>query len=54
MADEMEALAMKQPGFIAVESARSSNREGITVSYWESEVRSSSDSRCGEVAYFGT
>ena len=33
MADQMEALAKKQVGFLGIESARSS--VGITVSYWE-------------------
>lgn len=34
MADQMEALARQQPGFLGVESAREA--VGITVSYWES------------------
>lgn len=34
MADDMEKLARKQPGFIDFESARSGL--GIAVSYWES------------------
>lgn len=34
MAEQMEALAKLQPGFISIESAR--NKIGITVSYWES------------------
>lgn len=34
MADKMELLAKKQPGFIGIDSAR--NEVGITVSYWES------------------
>jgi heme-degrading monooxygenase HmoA len=34
MAEFMEQLAKKQPGFIGVESAR--QEIGITVSYWES------------------
>lgn len=34
MADKMVTLARKQPGFIALESAR--DEIGITVSYWES------------------
>ncbi|AKA34851.1 antibiotic biosynthesis monooxygenase family protein [Flagellimonas lutaonensis] len=34
MAEEMEALARKQPGFIGFESARSGL--GISISYWES------------------
>ena len=33
MADKMEQLAKKQPGFIGMDSAR--NEVGITVSYWE-------------------
>ncbi|SIP98453.1 antibiotic biosynthesis monooxygenase family protein [Maribacter ulvicola] len=34
MAEFMELLAKKQPGFIGIESAR--EKTGITVSYWES------------------
>ncbi|AEM70205.1 MAG: antibiotic biosynthesis monooxygenase [Muricauda sp.] len=34
MAEEMETLARKQPGFLDIESAR--DGLGITVSYWES------------------
>lgn len=34
MAQQMEALAKQQEGFIGIESAR--NEIGITVSYWES------------------
>lgn len=33
MADEMEALAKKQKGFLGIESARQDL--GITVSYWQ-------------------
>ena len=33
MAELMEMLARKQPGFIGIESAR--NEIGITVSYWK-------------------
>lgn len=36
MADEMERLARRQPGFIDIESARGTDGFGITVSYWES------------------
>jgi heme-degrading monooxygenase HmoA len=35
-ADEMVALASKQPGFLGVETARGADGIGITVSYWES------------------
>jgi heme-degrading monooxygenase HmoA len=34
MANEMEALARQQPGFLGFESAR--NDLGISVSYWQS------------------
>lgn len=34
MANEMEALAKLQPGYLGIESARS--ELGITVSYWQS------------------
>ncbi|MGE7690259.1 antibiotic biosynthesis monooxygenase family protein [Lysinibacillus sp. NPDC097214] len=36
MAEVMDELAQKQPGFIRIESARNSEGKGITVSYWES------------------
>ncbi|MFJ8513233.1 antibiotic biosynthesis monooxygenase family protein [Lysinibacillus xylanilyticus] len=36
MAEVMDELAQKQPGFIRVESARNTDGKGITVSYWES------------------
>jgi heme-degrading monooxygenase HmoA len=35
-ADEMVALAARQPGFLGVETARGDDGVGITVSYWES------------------
>jgi heme-degrading monooxygenase HmoA len=38
MAEAMDALARRQPGFLGVESARGADRVGITVSYWESEA----------------
>lgn|SRR5690606_1669409 len=34
MAEKMEVLAKKQPGFLGMDSAR--NDVGITVSYWDS------------------
>lgn len=34
-ADRMMQLARQQPGFLGVESARSADGFGITVSYWE-------------------
>ena len=37
MADRMVELASQQPGFLGVESARTADGLGITVSYWESE-----------------
>ncbi len=36
-AAEMDALARQQPGFLGFESARGTDRLGITVSYWISE-----------------
>jgi heme-degrading monooxygenase HmoA len=36
-AAEMAELAMRQPGYLGVESARGGDRLGITVSYWASE-----------------
>jgi heme-degrading monooxygenase HmoA len=35
-ADEMVALASRQPGFLGVETARDAAGLGITVSYWAS------------------
>ena len=37
MADSMDALASQQPCFLGVETVRSADGLGITVSYWESE-----------------
>ncbi|MXR36805.1 antibiotic biosynthesis monooxygenase family protein [Craterilacuibacter sinensis] len=37
MADAMVALAAQQPGYLGVESVRSDDGFGITVSYWASE-----------------
>ena len=37
MAQRMVELAAQQPGFLGVESARTPDGLGITVSYWESE-----------------
>ncbi len=36
-ADDMEALAAEQPGYLGIESVRDSAGAGITVSYWASE-----------------
>ena len=36
MADRMVELAAQQPGFLGVESARTTDGLGITVSYWSS------------------
>ena len=38
MADEMDAQARRQPGFVDVESARGADGFGITVSYWATEA----------------
>lgn len=38
MAEKMFELASQQPGFLGVESVRSADGLGITVSYWESET----------------
>jgi heme-degrading monooxygenase HmoA len=37
MAERMVELAAQQPGFLGVESARTPDGLGITVSYWASE-----------------
>ena len=34
MADRMDELARRQPGYLGIESARGADRLGITVSYW--------------------
>lgn len=36
MAGRMVELASRQPGFLGIESVRSADGVGITVSYWES------------------
>jgi len=36
MADRMAELAAQMPGYLGIESARSDDGLGITVSYWES------------------
>jgi heme-degrading monooxygenase HmoA len=38
MADRMFELASVQPGFLGVQSARGTEGNGITVSYWQSEA----------------
>ena len=38
MADRMEKLASEQPGYLGIESARSDDGLGITVSYWKDEA----------------
>jgi heme-degrading monooxygenase HmoA len=38
MAERMESLASEQDGFWGLESARSADRVGITVSYWRDEA----------------
>lgn len=37
MADKMAELAVRQPGYLGVESTRDSNGLGITVSYWRDQ-----------------
>ncbi len=38
-ADEMDALAQQQPGYLAIESVRDpETRRGITISYWQDEA----------------
>jgi heme-degrading monooxygenase HmoA len=37
MSEKMVEMAAQQPGFLGVESARTADGLGITVSYWESE-----------------
>jgi heme-degrading monooxygenase HmoA len=38
MAEDMERLALAQPGCLGAESARDADGFGITVSYWQSEA----------------
>jgi heme-degrading monooxygenase HmoA len=38
MAQRMVDLAVRQPGFLGVESVRGDDGFGITVSYWQSEA----------------
>lgn len=37
MAEDMDLLAARQPGYLGVESARDTEGFGITVSYWSDE-----------------
>lgn len=37
-AQRMETLAVTQPGYLGIESARGADGLGITISYWESEA----------------
>jgi heme-degrading monooxygenase HmoA len=37
MAQRMEELAERQPGFLGIESVRGADGQGITVSYWQTE-----------------
>ncbi|KAA3613975.1 MAG: antibiotic biosynthesis monooxygenase [Calditrichaeota bacterium] len=37
MAEEMAALAEKQPGYLGIDSVRDADGLGITISYWQSE-----------------
>jgi len=37
-ADDMEALAAQQPGYLGIESVHDAAGVGITVSYWASEA----------------
>ncbi len=37
VADEMAALAERQPGYLGITSVRDAEGNGITVSYWETE-----------------
>jgi heme-degrading monooxygenase HmoA len=37
MAERMAETAAKQPGFLGIESVRSADGFGITVSYWSSQ-----------------
>ena len=37
MAAEMDALAREQPGYLGIDSVRSADGLGITVSYWRDE-----------------
>lgn len=41
MAGKMVALATTMPGYIGIEGGTVSPKSGITVSYWDSEVRTS-------------
>ncbi|KGB83093.1 hypothetical protein JT55_04400 [Rhodovulum sp. NI22] len=38
MAERMATLAAQQPGYLGVDSARTPNGTGITVSYWADEA----------------
>ncbi|KJV09029.1 hypothetical protein VZ95_13980 [Elstera litoralis] len=38
MADTMEELSVRQPGYLGIESVRNADGTGITVSYWQTEA----------------
>lgn len=38
VAERMVELSRNQPGFLGIESVRGSGGNGITISYWESEM----------------
>ena len=38
MAERMQELAARQPGFLGIESVRDASGFGITVSYWKDEA----------------
>lgn len=38
MAEVLDALARKQPGYIGIESVRAADGHGITVSYWKTQA----------------
>ncbi|MCQ8185400.1 antibiotic biosynthesis monooxygenase family protein [Parvularcula maris] len=48
MAQRMDELARKMPGFLRIDSARNKDGFGITVSAWESEAHAASWKREAE------
>lgn len=47
-ADRMEHLALEQPGYLGIESARGNDGFGITVSYWADEASARAWGRVAE------
>ena len=48
MAEEMEQLAARQPGYLGIDSVRDASGEGITVSHWTDDASARAWKRVAE------